>query len=87
MTLHPPPPDKLQQIYKLALKRPREGYALSPLFKPAPFKCPRCSGKVYVRNRRNSSTAIGAICCQCSWTATHVQRPDLPPAPPQSELF
>lgn len=76
-----------QQIYLAALDEPAIGYAASCKFQVAPFRCPRCNERVWVRVRVKTHAPLGATCEVCPWLTTYLNPPHLPAAPLQSKLF
>lgn len=75
-----------QLIYLKALDEPAIGFAASPKFQVAPFRCPRCDERVWIRVRTNQRTPIGARCEICTWLTTYHTKPQLPPAQKQMTL-
>ena len=77
---------QFQEIYVRALDEPGIGYAASYKFQRAPFNCPKCGSRVYVRLRGRTRTTLGATCSACPWLTTFVMRPKLPPTDDQALL-
>ena len=75
-----------QIIYAKALAKPKQGYGKHPLFRRAPFNCPRCGGLPWVRMRDHSDSVIACICPDCGWTSTYTNKTALPRAPHQPDL-
>lgn len=73
-----------QDIYLKALDEPAIGFAASPKFQVAPFRCPRCNERVWIRVRTNRRTPIGARCEECTWLTTYHVKPQLPAAQKQT---
>ncbi len=81
-----PTTPRQQIIYAKALAKPSQGYEKHPLFRRAPFRCPKCGALPWVRLRDHSDSAIGCICPDCGWTSTYTNKPALPRAPHQPDL-
>ena len=75
-----------QLIYLKALEQPAIGYAAASKFQVAPFRCPRCNERVWIRVRRKQGAPIGATCEVCTWLTTYRQKPTTPAAPNQMPL-
>lgn len=76
-----------QLIYLRALDEPAIGFAASSKFQVAPFRCPRCYERVWIRIRAKTKTPLGATCESCTWLTTYRISATLPAAPKQHNLF
>lgn len=76
-----------QPIYERSLREPSCGFEAHGLFTTAPFDCPDCGAKVWVRLRAKSHTPIGCTCSRCTWIACYLVSAALPRAPIQTNLF
>ena len=80
-------PSTQNVIYELAMRRPKGGFAASPLFRPSSACCPKCGGDLFTRIRFGTVAVLGIVCDVCPWTHTYSQTIDTPPAPTQMTLF